>query len=43
MDIPDAKGKDGMRKVAVKIGLSNGAKTEALAGLKEGYPVVLEQ
>ncbi len=43
VDIPDAKGKDGMRKVAVKIGLSNGAKTEVLAGLKEGDPVVLQQ
>ncbi len=43
VDIPDPKGKDGMRKVAVKIGISNGAKTEVLAGLKEGEQVVLQQ
>ncbi len=43
VDIPDPKGKDGMRKVPVKIGISNGAKTEVLAGLKEGQEVVLQQ
>ena len=43
VDIPDPKAKDGMRKVAVKIGISNGAKTEVLSGLKEGEEVVLQQ
>ena len=43
VDIPDPKGKDGMKKVAVNIGISNGAKTEVLSGLKEGQEVVLQQ
>jgi HlyD family secretion protein len=42
VDVPDPKAKDGMRKVAVSIGISNGAKTEILAGLKEGDQVVLQ-
>lgn len=43
VDIPDPKGKEGKRKVAVNIGISNGAKTEVLSGLKEGDEVVLQQ
>ena len=43
VQVPDPKGKDGMRKVAVNIGISNGAKTEVLSGLKEGDQVVLQQ
>ena len=31
------------RKVAVKVGLSNGSATEILSGLKEGDQVVLQQ
>ena len=42
VEIPDPKGKDGKDKVAVKIGISNGAKTEVLSGLKEGDQVVLQ-
>ena len=42
VDIPDPKGKDGMDKVAINIGISNGAKTEVLSGLKEGQEVVLQ-
>jgi HlyD family secretion protein len=42
VDVPDPKAKDGMRKVAVNIGISNGAKTELLSGLKEGDQVVLQ-
>jgi HlyD family secretion protein len=42
VDIPDPKGKDGMKKVAINIGISNGAKTEVLNGLKEGQEVVLQ-
>jgi HlyD family secretion protein len=41
--VPDPKAKDGMRKVALNIGISNGAKTEVLSGLKEGDQVVLQQ
>ena len=37
----DPKGKEGKRKVAVNIGISNGAKTELLGGMKEGDQVVL--
>jgi HlyD family secretion protein len=43
VDIPDPKGKDGMRKIAVNIGISNGSKTEVMSGLKEGDQVVLQQ
>ena len=42
-EVPDPKAKDGMRKVALSIGISNGAKTEVLSGLKEGDQVVLQQ
>jgi len=42
VEVPDPKGKDGKRKVAVNIGISNGAKTELLKGLKEGDQVVLQ-
>lgn len=42
VEIPDPKGKDGKRKVAVEIGISNGAKTQIMAGLKEGDQVVLQ-
>ncbi len=42
VEIPDAKQKDGKRKVAVKVGLSNGAVTELLSGLKDGDQVVLQ-
>jgi len=42
VEIPDAKQKDGKKKIAVNIGISNGAKTEVLSGLKEGDQVVLQ-
>jgi HlyD family secretion protein len=42
VEIPDSKQKDGKRKIAVNIGISNGAKTEVLTGLKEGDQVVLQ-
>ncbi len=42
VEIPDAKGKEGKKKLAVNIGISNGAKTELLGGLKEGDQVVLQ-
>lgn len=42
VEVPDPRGKEGKRKVEVKVGISNGAKTELLAGLKEGEQVVLQ-
>jgi HlyD family secretion protein len=42
IEVPDAKGKEGKRKEPVTIGISNGAKTEVLSGLKEGDEVVLQ-
>ncbi len=42
VEVPDPNGKEGKRKVAVNIGISNGAKTEMLSGLKEGDEVVLQ-
>jgi HlyD family secretion protein len=42
VEIPDPKAKEGKRKIAVNIGISNGAKTELLKGLKEGDQVVLQ-
>ncbi len=41
--VPDPKEKDGQRKVPVKVGISNGSKTEILDGLKEGDTIVLQQ
>ncbi len=42
VEIPDTSAKDGKKKIAVNIGISNGAKTELLSGLKEGDQVVLQ-
>jgi HlyD family secretion protein len=42
VEVPESKAKDGKKKVAVNIGISNGAKTELLSGLKEGDQVVLQ-
>jgi HlyD family secretion protein len=42
VEVPDPKGKDGKRKTAINIGISNGAKTEVLKGLKEGDQVILQ-
>ena len=42
VEIPDPRAKDGKKKLAVNIGISNGAKTELLSGLKEGDQVVLQ-
>jgi len=43
VDIPVPSAKDGMKKIPVTIGISNGVKTEVLSGLKEGEQVVLQQ
>ena len=42
VEVPDPKGKDGQRKVAINIGISNGAKTEVLKGVNEGDQVILQ-
>jgi len=42
VEVPDPHAKDGKRKLAVNIGISNGAKTEVLSGLKENDQVVLQ-
>jgi HlyD family secretion protein len=42
VEIPDPRAKDGKQKIAVNIGISNGAKTEVLSGVKEGDQVVLQ-
>jgi HlyD family secretion protein len=43
VEVPDPKTKTGRRKVDVKAGISNGTKTEVLAGLKPGDTVILQQ
>jgi HlyD family secretion protein len=43
VQVPDSNQKDGVRKVAVKVGLSNGSVSEIVSGLKEGDQVVLQQ
>ena len=42
VEVPDPKGKEGKRKVAINIGISNGAKTEVLSGLKQDEQVILQ-
>lgn len=42
VEIPDATAEKGRRKVAVKLGISNGVKTELLTGLNEGQKVILQ-
>src|SRR3954467_10170274 len=39
---PDSNAKEGKKKIAVNLGISNGAKAEVLGGLKEGDQVVLQ-
>jgi len=43
VEVPDKSQKDGKRKVGVKVGLSDGSKTEILSGLQEGDQVILQQ
>jgi HlyD family secretion protein len=42
VETPDSSAKDGKRKVPVTVGISNGAKAEILAGLKQDQQVVLQ-
>jgi HlyD family secretion protein len=43
VEVPDSSQKKGRRKVDIKAGISNGTKTEVLAGLKPGDTVILQQ
>jgi HlyD family secretion protein len=42
VEIPDPHGKEGKKKIPVQVGISNGARTELLSGLKENDQVVLQ-
>jgi HlyD family secretion protein len=42
VEVPDPKAEHGRRKVAVKVGISNGVKAEVQDGLKAGDKVVLQ-
>jgi HlyD family secretion protein len=42
VEIPDAAAEKGRRKVPVQIGISNGIKTELMAGLSEKQKVILQ-
>ena len=43
VEVPDPKTKNGRRAVPIKAGISNGTKTEVLAGLNPGEIVILQQ
>jgi len=42
VEVPDPTGEKGRRRVAVKLGLSNGVKTEVLDGVSEGQQIILQ-
>jgi len=42
VEVPDATDPTGKKKMAVTLGISNGAKTEVLKGLNEGQQVILQ-
>ncbi|MGA2420166.1 MAG: efflux RND transporter periplasmic adaptor subunit [Candidatus Acidiferrum sp.] len=42
VELPDAKGENGKKKVSVNLGISNGVKTEIVEGLKEKQQVILQ-
>ena len=42
LETPDLKADSGRRRVAVKLGISNGVKTELISGLKEGDKLILQ-
>jgi HlyD family secretion protein len=43
VEVPDPKQKTGRRKISIQSGISNGTKTEILAGLNSGDTVILQQ
>jgi HlyD family secretion protein len=42
VELPDPKAENGRKKIPVKIGISNGVKTEIVSGLNEKQQVVLQ-
>lgn len=42
VEVPDPAARNGRRRVSVRLGISNGVKTEVVAGLKEGDQVILQ-
>ncbi len=42
VETPDPTAKNGKRKITIQAGISNGARTEVLSGLKEGQEVILQ-
>jgi HlyD family secretion protein len=42
VETPAPGSKTGKQKLTVKLGISNGVKTELISGLKEGQQVVLQ-
>jgi len=42
VEIPAPKGANGKKKLSVKLGISNGVKTEILEGLNEKQQVILQ-
>jgi HlyD family secretion protein len=42
LEVPDPANEKGRRQLAAKLGISNGVKTELIAGLKEGDKVILQ-
>jgi HlyD family secretion protein len=42
VEVPDLGTRTGRRQVPIRTGLSNGARTEVIAGLKKGDQVVLQ-
>ncbi len=42
LELPDATRETGRRRVPVKLGISNGVKTELVAGLKEADRIILQ-
>src|SRR2546422_1256325 len=42
LEVPDPKAENGRHKIAAKLGISNGVKTELIEGLKEGGKVILQ-
>jgi HlyD family secretion protein len=42
LEVPNPKSETGKSKIAVKLGISNGVKTELIDGLKEGDKVILQ-
>ncbi len=42
VEVPDTNSKTGKRRISIKTGISNGARTEILAGLNSGQQVILQ-